>query len=167
MAYGIDRRTQGFGDVLVARRIFPYDSREVVDSDNGPVADYNRTKSGEAHPGLIRMFEQASKRRAHPFKVSFGTILSGGARVSSATFRDQLAQSLPPGHGAPIGGEMEGVGLLAIAKRWALVKAISDFAESGPQATDHEQRAAACRNAVTFVLTALLDDRFDHKEQTR
>lgn len=167
MAYGIDRKTQGFGEVLVARRIFPYDSRNVVDSASGPVADYSRTKSRGAHQGLIKMLERASKRRAQPFKVSFGTILSGGARVSSAAFRDQLAQGVPAGHGTVIGGEMEGVGLLAVAQRWAVVKAISDFAESPASQTDDEQRAAACRNAASFVLTALLDDKFDHKEHTR
>jgi len=112
MAFGISRTQQQFGEVLVSRRVFPYDVREVRDSGPGYVSDHGKTASLKAHGGLVTMFERTSKRGQFPFRISFGTLLSGSARISSARFRDELAQTVlrDPAHGTPIGGDMEAAG---------------------------------------------------------
>lgn len=163
MAFGISRSQQQFGEVLVSRRVFPYDVREVRDNGQGYVSDHGKTTSLKAHGRLVAMFERASKRGQFPFRISFGTLLSGGARISSVRFRDELAQTvlLDPAHGTPIGGDMEAAGLLSVAHRWIVVKAISDFAEGSASSTDDANRARACLNAVRLTLTALQNHGFD------
>jgi len=63
------------------------------------------------------------------------------------------------GPGGYIGGEMEGIGLLAASNKaepvWAIVKGISDFADDQRHDEIEATRAAACLNAVRFVLAAL------------
>jgi adenosylhomocysteine nucleosidase len=163
MAFGISSSAQKLGEVLVSRRVFPYDMREVHDAETGYLSDYRKTTSLKAHGGLVRMFERASKRIQYPFRVSFGTLLSGGARISSRRFRDEIASTVVanPVHGTPIGGDMEAVGLLSVAHKWVVVKAISDFAEDSVSTTDDAARTGACQNAVRFALTALQNDAFD------
>jgi len=163
MAFGMSRKEQQLGEVLVSRRLFPYDIREVHDRGAGWTCDWARTDSVKAHGGLITMFERASKRGQFPFRVSFGTILSGGARISSGRFRDELGRAVMSKscHGTPIGGDMEGAGFLSVSRRWIVVKAISDFADGPVTVTDDTERTRACQNAVQLVLTTLQNDAFD------
>ena len=165
MAFGITSTVQQLGDVLVSRRVFPYDIREVHDAETGYLSNYRKTTSLKAHGGLVSMFERASKRIQYPFRVSFGTLLSGGARISSRRFRDEIARTVAsnPAHGMPIGGDMEAAGLLSVAHKWVVVKAISDFAEGTMSTTDDAERTRACQNAVRFALTALQNDAFDDR----
>ena len=63
-----------------------------------------------------------------------------------------------------IGGEMEGVGLLAASSSaddpiWCVVKGISDFADENRDANITESRSRACHNAANFVLSALQNER--------
>ena len=92
-------------------------------------------------------------------------LLSGGARISSARFRDELIQGIPAGRHPVIGGDMEAVGLLAVTPAdrplWIVVKAIADFAQAPAKQTDPERRASACRNAAQLVVAALQNDVFD------
>ena len=61
-----------------------------------------------------------------------------------------------------VGGEMEGVGLLAASAAadpvWCVVKGISDFADKKRDTVIEENIPIACRNAAAFVLSALLND---------
>jgi nucleoside phosphorylase len=79
-------------------------------------------------------------------------------------YRDELAQSVP-GNGEEqiVGGEMEGVGLLAASVNpddpiWCVVKGISDFADENRDAVIRTNRPIACLNAATFVLAAFAND---------
>jgi adenosylhomocysteine nucleosidase len=90
-------------------------------------------------------------------------MLSGAARIQSQRFRDELVRSLPADGDPIVGGEMEGVGLLAASLSsddpiWCVVKGISDFADEGRDAAIEECRPIACRNAAAFVLAALTND---------
>ncbi|MDC0712394.1 hypothetical protein POL68_28280 [Stigmatella sp. ncwal1] len=162
MAFGMSRKVQGFGDVLVSKSIFPYDDREMVDSPTGPAPNYSRTRHRQANAGLIALFEREVKRTSYTFRISFGTLLSGGARVSSQQFRDELFNHAPSGRFPVIGGDMEGVGFLAVAPAerpvWIVVKGISDFGEDPVADTAPSNRATACLNAATLVLSALQND---------
>jgi nucleoside phosphorylase len=93
--------------------------------------------------------------------VEVGVVLSGGARVESARFRDELLEQLPPLEPAVIGGEMEAAGAVAASSPeeagWIVVKGISDFADAASRARIEETRETAARNAARVVLRALLD----------
>lgn len=165
MAFGIDPRNQQAGDVLVSTSIIPYDHRDVrpAPGRGGYVSDYSQTPREPARPALVEMFRREQERRRHPFQIYLGAMLSGAARIHSRCFRDELAQAVPAGTDPIIGGEMEGVGLLAASTAldnpiWCVVKGISDFADEDRDVVIDTNRPVACRNAADFVLSALASD---------
>jgi adenosylhomocysteine nucleosidase len=174
MAFGIDPRRQKAGDVLVATSIIPYDNRDIKpaarecprcgDRTAGFVTEYQETRREPARPALVELFRREQSRHKHNFQVYLGAILSGGARIHSGFYRDELARSVP-GNGEEqiIGGEMEGVGLLGASAShddpiWCVVKGISDFADEDRDAVIRANRPVACLNAATFLLSALVND---------
>ena len=166
MAFGIDARFQKLCDVLVSTSVIPYDNRDVrpmPDGRDGYVVDYLRASRQPARPALVALFLREQERGGHSFGVHVGAVLSGAARVYSRFFRDELVAAFPGGDAAVIGGEMEGVGLLAASTDsgdpvWCVVKGISDFADENRDAAVEANRASACRNAAEFVLSALVND---------
>jgi nucleoside phosphorylase len=166
MAFGIDQRTQRLGDVLVSTSIIPYDNRDVrpaPEGRGGYVFEYSQANRQPARPALVNLFVREQRRGGHPFGIHVGAILSGAARIHSASFRDELVRSVPAGEDPIVGGEMEGVGLLAASTGpddpiWCVVKGISDFADENRNAAIDESRPRACRNAADLVLSALLND---------
>jgi adenosylhomocysteine nucleosidase len=159
MAFGVDPKHQHHGDVLVARSMFPYDDRTIRMAGGHPIVDYSQTKRRAAKNSLVKLFEREIERGGHTFDTHVGMLLSGGARIFSAKFRDDLVGSIPPGRDRIVGGEMEGVGLLSVSPAdkplWAVVKGISDFADEDRDVIIETTRQLACVNAVRFVLSAL------------
>ena len=160
MAFGIDPTQQTHGDVLVGSAVIPYDDRDVRERDGHVYVDYERMRRRSANKALLTLFEREAARAVHGYDVHVGALLSGSARIFSATFRDQLRREVPPGKELIVGGEMEAVGLLVASPAdrplWAIVKGISDFADAGRDAIIEQTRGPACRNAASFVLSALL-----------
>jgi len=167
MAFGIDRNAQKHGDVLVSQWLFPYDYR-IIDhlaGQQGQVdrynIDYSETKRFLAKRSLLSLFEQERTTGRHEFAIHFGGMLSGGSRIRSQLYLRELLIAVTGGEGPGgyIGGEMEGVGLLAASKRaepvWVIVKGISDFADDQQRDEAEAHRPDACLNAVRFVLAAL------------
>ena len=167
MAFGIDRQAQKHGDVLVSQWLFPYDYR-IVDHVPGGQGqperyniDYRETKRFLAKRSLLKLFEQERTDGKHKFAIHFGGILSGGSRIFSQLFLRELLVAVTGGQGPGgyIGGEMEGVGLLAASRKsepvWAIVKGVSDFADDQRHGEIEAARPEACLNAVRFVLAAL------------
>jgi adenosylhomocysteine nucleosidase len=174
MAFGIDPRRQKPGDVLVSTSIIPYDNRDIKPATRecsrcgertaGFVTEYQETSREPARPALVELFRREQGRGNRDFQVYLGALLSGAARIHSGFYRDELAQSVP-GNGEEqiVGGEMEGVGLLAASVSpddpiWCVVKGISDFADENRDAVIRTNRPVACLNAATFVLAALAND---------
>jgi nucleoside phosphorylase len=166
MAFGIDPQRQELGDVLVSSSLIPYDNRDVKsapDGAGGYVVDYSNASREPARPPLLQLFLREQTRGGHAFGIHIGAILSGAARISSTTFRDELRWGVPSGDDPIVGGEMEGVGLLAasISRHdpiWCVVKGISDFADEDRDRVIGEARPRACRNAAQFLLSALVND---------
>ena len=162
MAFGVDPEQQKLGDVLVSASILPYDNRlvkTVASGVDGCMTDYSEVKSMPARPAFIKLFQREKERGTYNFDIHFGSVLSGAARIQCRVFRDELVIGVP--FVEPIiGGEMEGVGLLAtsVEPSWCIVKAISDFADEQRDEVIAESRVMACRNAAQFVLNALLND---------
>jgi len=105
-------------------------------------------------------------RMGEPERVIVGTLLSGGARIESARFRDDLIASIPTMDPPIVGGEMEAVGAVSAATSddidepgWIVVKGISDFADAPSRAKIEENRNGAARSAARVVLRTL---RFPH-----
>lgn len=165
MAFGIDPGWQKIGDVLVSTSLVPYDNRDVKPAPvgDGYVTVYSRAGRQEARPSLVELFLREQRRGGHPFPVHVGAILSGAARIHCRAFRDELLRGVPPGPDPIVGGEMEGVGLLAASAGpdspiWCVVKGVSDFADEDRDEAIKTSPPAACRNAAEFVLAALVND---------
>jgi nucleoside phosphorylase len=124
------------------------------------VIEYTRATRQRASPVLVSLFQREQDRGAHNFQVHVGALLSGGARIHTRIFRDELARTVPAGEDPIVGGEMEGVGLLGTADEpnWCVVKGIVDFADEDRDAVYKQNRPTACRNAAEFVLSALVND---------
>ena len=170
MAFGISRKLQSHGDVLVAERVFPYDIRKVVPArgwqrflpwgGGAPWAyDYAKTTTHSAKKELRRVFRSYELPADAQFKVHFGCLLTGSARIGSRPYRDEILRSCVNVAPTIIGGEMEAVGFLPLDKpkhaRWILVKGISDFADEQQRGDADRFRSQACANAAGFVLGAL------------
>ena len=168
-AFGISQAHQSIGDVIVSESVFLYDDRCVVDANNGGARQYKveypstarRVASGTWHERFQRLAAQYSED-GNTEKVSIGVILSGGARIESAAYRDELVRSLPPMDHSVIGGEMEGMGAISAALStdpydpgWVVVKGISDFADAPSRLKIADTRARAARASAFAVLRVL------------
>lgn len=168
-AFGIDQARQNIGDVIVSESVFLYDDRRVVDADKGSAGKYKveypstarKVASGTLHDRFRRLAEQYLQDRAAE-NVDLGVILSGGARIESAAYRDEVVASLPPMDQPVIGGEMEGMGAISAALStdpyepgWVVVKGISDFADGPSRLKIKETRAVAARASAMAVLRVL------------
>lgn len=167
MAFGIaGPPRQRLGDVLVSASLIPYDNRAIkphLSKDGRCVVDYSSAGREPARPALVELFRRERARGGHGFGVHVGAILSGAARIHCRAFRDELLSGVPGGADEIVGGEMEGVGLLAASTAedpiWRVVKGVSDFADENRDRDIAIAREAACRNAARFVLSALINDR--------
>lgn len=161
MAFGTIPSRQQPGDVLVSRSIIPYDRRDIRTEGESYLVNYSPAQRHPARPSLLRIFEQERDRGGHPYHVHIGAMLSGGARIHSRHFRDELVSLIPAPGDEIIGGEMEGVGLLSVSPLldpvWVVVKGISDFADKDRDTVIEQNRPIACRNAADLVLRALLN----------
>lgn len=166
MAFGIDPGRQKLGDVLVSTSLIPYDSRDIKPDPGDPersVADYSSVSRHPARPALVGLFRREQRRGGHSYGLHIGALLSGAARIHCRAFRDELVRGVPGGEDPIVGGEMEGVGLLAASTAaddpiWCVVKGISDFADEGRDEAIKIGRSLACRHAAEFVLSALVKD---------
>jgi nucleoside phosphorylase len=178
MAFGIDPRYQKLGDVLVSSSLIPYDNRNVRPASRHKLqrvlhrgrytVDYQEANRQYARESLVNLFVREKKRKeatggSHSFGIHVGAMLSGAARISSRRFRDELVRGVPSGEDPIVGGEMEGVGLLAASTAaddpiWCVVKGISDFADEDRNLVIETSRPLACGNAAEFVLSALEND---------
>jgi adenosylhomocysteine nucleosidase len=165
MAFGIARGPQKLGDVLVSTLLIPYDKRDVKPSPQEPgyVNDYSAVEVEPARSALVERCLREKERTRFDFAVHVGAMLSGAARIHCARFRDELYDSAPHGNDPIVGGEMEGVGLLAAALKaddpaWCVVKGISDFADEQRHEDIKTGLTVAPRNAACFVLSSLVND---------
>ncbi|SKA90260.1 adenosylhomocysteine nucleosidase [Prosthecobacter debontii] len=161
MAFGVDRRRQQHGDVLVSRSLLTYDNRKVSSGFWSSQIDYSEAKPFPAKESLLRLFGILAERDEWKSRVKFGPILTGGAKIHCAKYRDHLVKHLSQDADPVIGGEMEGAGFLAASDpaepAWIVVKGISDFADKKRDREVQLWRNYACENAAKFVLTALRD----------
>jgi adenosylhomocysteine nucleosidase len=173
MAFGVDPNGQRLGDVVVSSSLVPYDNRDVratrrcwlcrVLCGEDYRVDYSGACQEPARAALVALFLRERGRRPHSYGIHVGAILSGAARINSRRFREELVAGVPGGENPVVGGEMEGVGLLAASTSeadpvWCIVKGISDFADEDRDKVIQQYRSIACENAAGFLISALVND---------
>jgi nucleoside phosphorylase len=151
IAFGVDKKKQAIGDILVSNQILPYELQRVGESTN-----HSRADKAHASPHLISWLRQAELDWEDANgKVRFGLVLSGEKLIDNITFKDTLVRDA----GEAIGGEMEGAGLYSVCsnekKDWILVKAICDWADGNKGKNKDKNQKKAAENAAAFVLHAL------------
>jgi nucleoside phosphorylase len=128
IAFGVDRKKQRLGDVLVAEAVFPYELQK-----EGKLT-VHRGRELPCGTILSERFRAGSRswilhRPVGPVAVHQGLLLSGEKVIDSREFRDELLAKFP----TAVGGEMEGAGAYASASREKveiiLVKGICDWAD--------------------------------------
>lgn len=159
MAFGIDRNTQGLGNVVVSRTLLPYDKRTVLTKDGNVYVDYSEVVPYKSKASLVQMLEREAEAAEWVDKVSFGAMLTGAAKIQCTTYRNELVVEFSDSGEPVVGGEMEGVGMLATcdesAPVWIVVKGISDYADEKSDEDVKVGRTVACHNSARFVLQAL------------
>lgn len=133
MAFGVNRKTQKLGDILVSQSLLTYDNRRVHSGFWSSKTDYSDVKPFLAKETLLKTLRKLARQDEWKEAVKFGPMLTGGARIHCRKFRDHLVNAFSRENEPVIGGEMEGVGLLSAsnleAPSWAVVKGICDFAD--------------------------------------
>jgi len=106
MSFGIDRNSQKIGDILISKELLPYDNRDVVTENGKMKVDYHRVSPHKSDPRLFRLFRKESEQDKWNDKVHIGALLTGGARIYSREYRDELCRI--ESNNPIVGGEMEG-----------------------------------------------------------
>lgn len=166
-AYGVDKISQQFGDVLVSTSLALYDEAAVREGASPDSYEYHYEERARAlaSAGWIDRFRMLQDDKWAPSNTAsfwFGTLLAGSTHIESEAFRNELVervQRIPSDYDPVVGGEMEAAGLAAVGKsgsvEWIVVKGISDFATPASRAQIEETRVTAARNAARSVLRAL------------
>lgn len=148
IAFGINKKKQNIGDILVADSIAQYDSRRISSDEiiNRGAVPLSSSLLLDRFRNLLDWNYAISDDKAS--KVILGQVLSGEALVDNIKFRDLLVESWP----TAIGGEMEGAGLAATAHamqcNWLLVKGICDFADGKKSRNKKINQSIAINAAV-------------------
>ena len=145
IAFGVDKRKQKVGDVLVSDVIISYESKKVGVNQ----IEYRDTKQIASTLLLNRFrnvidwgFQLPDNTNA---KIRTGHILSGEILIDNKSYLKDLLKQFP----TAIGGEMEGAGLVSAAHssniNWILIKGICDFADGNKSKNKKENQSLAAK----------------------
>lgn len=150
IAFGVNKKKQCIGDVLLSESIIPYNIKRV--GENGTIYRNPIPPSGGVLLDRLKNCKGWDYKlpRGRTAKVFPCQILSGESLVDNPEYRDELLKAFP----AAKGGEMEGAGLYAAADRkkveWIIVKGICDFADGHKNKNKEECQNIAARSAISF-----------------
>lgn len=152
IAFGVDRKKQRLGDVIVAETVQPYALERV--------GKYKVISRGTEMQCGIDLSERFRTRRRgwkvkcgkRDVKVFQGQMLSGPKLIDNKEFRDDLIAKYPNAKG----GEMEGEGAYAAAEQarvqTILVKSICDWADGHKNDNAHSFAASTAISLVEHIL---------------
>lgn len=163
IAYGIDKKNQNIGDVLISETVIPYEQRKITTTQI-----IQRNPIPEAGQILLNRFKNCKEwsltlHSGNIAKKIPGHILSGEALIDNIDFTKELLRTFP----AAKGGEMEGAGLYAAASsrkvdEWILVKGICDYADGKKSKNKKKNQIIAITTAVDLCEKVLsIDNIFD------
>ncbi|MFP5041311.1 hypothetical protein [Parasediminibacterium sp. JCM 36343] len=148
IAFGIDKKKQKIGDVLVSERIISYEPQRIGESNTE-----FRGKESPASSLLINRFRNTDwnyKIGDIETKIFIGDVLSGEKLMDNTQAKNVLVKQYPGSKG----GEMEGVGIASACDgkvaHWIVVKAICDFADGQKKYGKAKKQATAANSAINL-----------------
>jgi nucleoside phosphorylase len=149
IAFGLKRKKQKIGDILVSRELQDYDSTKKT--EEGTIQRGHKIPAGST---LLERFDN-SALRFNGADVELGFIISGDTLADSKPFVDELIASFPEA----IGGEMEGTGLQSSCHRdnteWILIKGICDWGYDKQHADKEHDQKTAINNVCDYLIYTL------------
>lgn len=146
IAFGIDRKKQPIGQILVSKQLYLYDLQRI--SKNNSIA-----LRGDKPSSSVKLLNwvNGAKLTWSGAKVEAGLIFSGEKLIDNTDYRDQLHSLAPDA----VGGEMEGSGLYVACQSektdWILIKAVCDWADGNKGKNKQGNQEKAAQSASTFV----------------
>lgn len=156
IAFGVDDNCQKIGDVLVSKKILPYDSQKILESST-----YYKETPKDVGFQLLNAFGNSDDWKytdSHGRKpnIFIGAVLTGSRLINNYKYRAKLLSDFKEYE--PIGGEMEAYGIYSVCKlhgisEWIIIKGICDwgFKKDNPN-KEFDQKEAA-QAAVDFCYT--------------
>lgn len=147
IAFGTNEKKQKIGDVLISKRILPYDSQKFLEM----TTHYKETPKDVGFQ-LLNAFNDYEDwnyplSETKQSTVIVGSILSGSKLINNYEYRQKLLDDFKEYE--PIGGEMEAYGLYSMCKlhgvsEWIIVKGICDwgYKKDDPDKEIHQKMAA-------------------------
>jgi nucleoside phosphorylase len=149
IGYGVDRKKQRVGDVLVSKTVIPYEIKREG------VKPIQRNSIPPAGATLLNRFSSSqgwsySLPKDHLARVLPTDMLSGESLIDNEKFRRRLLKTFPQAEG----GEMEGAGVFSSAHekgiQWILVKSICDFADGKKSRNKKANQRIAAASSASF-----------------
>lgn len=150
IAFGVDRKKQRVGDVLVSKTIIPYEIKRVGKEKvipRGPIPPCGSTLLNRFTNGLRWAYSLERNQKARLIPAD---LLSGESLIDNAAHRTKLLEMFQQA----AGGEMEGTGVFAAAHpksiEWILVKGICDFADGKKSRGKKKNQLTAASSATSL-----------------
>lgn len=151
IAFGVDKKNQNIGDVLIAESVVPYNSKRV--GKNKEIPRGIETQSSQI---LVNRFKNVKNwahttKQDHNSKIIFTRLLSGEELVDNLEHRNYLETLYPDSKG----GEMEGAGVYSACGSkidCILVKGICDFADGEKRVNKRQNQEIAITAALELCL---------------
>jgi nucleoside phosphorylase len=130
IAFGMDRKKQRIGDILVSNKLALYEMRRIGTNKKGEDVEIKRGDTAAASERILGKFKAwSSSNHWQGSPVHFGLMLSGEKLIDNPKFKEKLQNEYPDA----IGGEMEAAGAYVAAefykRDWIVVKAVCDYAD--------------------------------------
>lgn len=152
VAFGINKKKQKIGDVLVSKRIINYDVSRVNSGNQNITPRGSTPNSGRL---LFNVFSDITDwshylNKTQKASILTGDLLSGEKLIDNIEFCEKLKSLFPKA----IGGEMEGTGLSSACMdkeitEWIIIKGICDWAD-GKKNKKAQPRAAESAMSLLF-----------------
>jgi nucleoside phosphorylase len=150
IAFGINKKEQKVGDILVSSHIIPYEFSKIRHSG----VEFR----SELPPASLFLRNRVKNLRGWKFavedkfaKVFLGPMLTGEKLIDDPVFLKSLVDRFPNA----IGGEMESAGVYAAAAEenvpWIIIKGICDFADGNKSNNKEQNQQLAISSAVDFT----------------
>lgn len=147
IAFGTNEKKQKIGDVLVSKRILPYDSQKLLESGTQykeipKDVGFQLLNAFNDFDNWEYYFDEVQKS-----EVFIGSVLTGSRLINNYEYRTQLLTDFKEHE--PIGGEMEAYGIYSVCRlhgvtEWIIIKGICDwgYKKNNPN-KEHDQEVAA------------------------
>jgi nucleoside phosphorylase len=156
IAFGMDRKKQHLGDILVSQKLSLYEMRKIGANKQGEDIEIRRGDTAAVPEKILSKFRACSGSQYWKgAPVHFGLLVSGEKLIDNAHFKEKLKKEYPEA----IGGEMEAAGAYVAAefykRDWIVVKAVCDYADGNKKRNKEKNQKIAAQNAAQLVFHVL------------